>query len=105
VNALQDILMLEAGVAAVVIAVLGSLFARVYLLNREATSAFYTAVAFYGIAFNSVCHVISLIANQGNICFAKAYYSIRISGFAVLCACVIYSSWKLLFLNSAEAKE
>lgn len=101
---LQDILMLEAGVAAVVVAILGTLFARVYWLSKQATVGFYTAVAFYGIAFCYLCHVISLIVNRGNECFVLYYYFIRIFGFAVLCVCAIYSGWKLLFLNEAKVK-
>lgn len=94
--------MLEAGIAALAVAILGSLFARVYFLNRTTTSAFYTAIAFYGIAFSYSCHVVSWIANRGNECFIKPFYLIRIIGFTVLCACAIYSSWKLLFLNKAK---
>lgn len=101
---LQDILMLEAGVAAGVVAILGTLFARVYLLKRQATLAFYTAIAFYGIAFCYVCHVISLIINRGNECFVLYYYYIRIIGFAVLLVCAIYSGWKLLFLDQEKVK-
>lgn len=91
--------MLEAGVAAVAVAILGTLFARVYWLKRQTTLALYTAVAFYGVAFCFACNVVSLIVNRGNECFVLYYYFIRIFGFAVLCVCAIYSGWKLLFLN------
>lgn len=99
---LQDILMLEAGIAALAVTIIGSLFARVYFVDRAATAAFYTAVAFYGVAINYTCHVLSWVINEGNECLMRPFYFIRIVGFTVLCMCAIYSGWNLLFLNKAK---
>lgn len=96
----QDILMLENGLASLAATCLCLLFANSFRRNHRAVVARYLAIIFAGVGFSYAMNVASLIANNDNPCLTPAYFWIRIVGLSAMCVTVIAAGAKLLFLNS-----